>query len=45
MACKQLPEFENDQIVACNDCGLSLCEIEKKLNCYHSSIDVFLKNY
>ena len=37
MAGKQLPKFENGQIVVYNDCGLSLHDITKKLNCYHSS--------
>ena len=44
MVSKQLFEFENGQIVAYNDCGLLLYDIAKKLNWYHSSIDVFLKN-
>ena len=42
MASKQLSEFEKVQIVAYNDCGLSLGDIAKKLNCHHSSIDAFL---
>ena len=42
---KQLSEFEKGQIAAYNDCELSLCDIAKKLNRYHYSIDVFLKNY
>ena len=45
MAGKQLTEFEKDQIVTYYDCGLSLCNNEKKLNCYYSSIDIFLKNH
>ena len=43
MASKQLFEFEKGQIVAYNDCGLSLHSIAKKLNHHHWSIDVFLK--
>ena len=42
---KQLFEFENDQLVAYNECGLSFYDITKKLNCHHSSIDIFLKKY
>ena len=43
MASKQLSKFEKGQIVAYNNHGQSLCDIAKKLNCHHSSIDVFLK--
>ena len=45
MACKRLFEFEKGQIVAYNECGLSLWNIANKLNHQHSSTDVFLKNY
>ena len=41
---KQLSKFEKGQIVARYHYGLSLCGIAKKLNCHHSSIDVFHKN-
>ena len=44
MACIQLCVSDKGQIVACNDCELSLCSIAKKLNCYYTLIDVFLKN-
>ncbi len=43
MAWTQLSDFDKGQIVASNDCRLSL-HIAKKLNCYHSSIEVFFKN-
>ena len=43
MAYKWLSEFEKGQIMAYNDCGLSFHDTAKKLNCYHSSIDIFLK--
>ena len=45
MTNKQLSEFEKGQIVAYNDYGLSFYDIAKEFNWYHSSIDVFLKNY
>ena len=45
MTGKQLSEFPKGQIVAYNDCELSLCDITKKLDCSHSSIDVFHQNY
>ena len=44
MASKQLSKFEKDQIVTYNNFEQSLCNIAKKLNHQHSSIDVFLKN-
>ena len=40
-----MSEFEKGQIVAYNDCELSLWDIAKKLYYIHSSIDIFLKNY
>ena len=43
MASKQLSEFEKGEIIVYNDCGHSLCEIAKKLDDHHSSLDVFLK--
>ena len=45
MAFKQLCEFKKGQIMAYYDCELLLGDITKKLNCHHSSIDVFLKTY
>ena len=39
-----MSEFQKGQIVSCNDCELLLCDIAKKLNHDHSSIDVFLRN-
>ena len=43
MANKQLSVFQKGKIEAYNDCILSPYDIAKKLNCYHSSIDVFLQ--
>ena len=43
MSSKQL-SLKKRQIVAYDDCGWSLYNIAKKLNCHHSSADVFLKN-
>ena len=43
MVCKQLSALEKGQIVACNDCEMSLYDIAKKLNSPHSSFNVFLK--
>ena len=45
MACKQLSEFEKEQIMAYNDYGRWFFDIAKKLNCHHSLINIFLKNY
>ena len=45
MMSKQLSNFEKDPIVTYNDHGWLLCDIVRKLNHHHSSIDVFLKNY
>ena len=45
IASKQFSEFEKDKIMACNDCRQSLCDIAKKLNHHHSSINILLKNY
>ena len=45
MVSKQLSEFEKGQIMAYDDCGLSLSNIAKKFDYRHLSIDVFLKNY
>ena len=42
MAWKQLSDFDKGQIVASNDCRLSL-HIAKKLNYHHSSIEVSSK--
>ena len=38
MACKQLSEFEKDQIMAYNDCGLSLHNIAKKFTIIHQLV-------
>ena len=45
MASQHLSEFEKGSVVAYNDCRLSLDNIAKEMNCYQSSIDVFLKIY
>ena len=45
MASEQLSEFEKGQNVVYNYCGLLLHNIAKKLNCHHSWINIFLKNY
>ena len=45
MSYKQLSEFEKGQIVAYDDCGLSLREIGRKLGRDHGGIGKFLKKY
>ena len=45
MACKQFSEFEKAKIMAYNHSGPLLCEIAKKLNRHHLSIDVAFLNY
>ena len=45
MACMQLTGFGKGQIVAYNNCRLSLWDIAKKLIQHHSSINVFHKNH
>ena len=42
---KQLSEFEKSQIMAYTGGRQSVGDIVKKLNGYHSSIDVFLKKW
>ena len=43
MTSKQLSDFEKSSIGAYNNCELSLCDIEMKLNCNHSLGDFALK--
>ena len=43
MMSKQLSDFEKSSIGAYNNCELSLCDIEMKLNCNHSLGDFALK--
>ena len=44
IASKEFSECEKGQIVAYKEYGLSFPDIAKKLNCHHSSYDVFYKN-